>query len=448
MSMVRPIMPSLSRILIPPTLGILGLLGSGGSTEAQEGPVPVTVSEIVEREVNQGRSFVGTVLPARRSTVGSPVEETVIAFPVTDGEAVKEGDVLAELRSKIVELELAAARAERDARKAELEELENGSRPEEIARAKANVARTDALRRYALARNRRVEDLFRSRSASPEELEEALSNAEAAEQAYQEAKAELDLLIEGPRVEQIEQTRARLAMQEEMVKQLELRLSMHTITAPFDGFITAEHTETGQWASRGDPIVELIELDVVELEVNVLEDYVAKLEKGTEARVAVEALPNRTFTGEIAMIVPQADLRSRSFPVKIRIENSLLEDGTPLLKSGMLARATLPVGGERRALLVHKDAVVLGGSSPAVYVIDRDSAGESETGTARPVEVRLGVAAESMIEVIGDLQAGELVAVFGNERLRPGQEVRILEVIPPDQPAADPQADRTARRNE
>jgi RND family efflux transporter MFP subunit len=153
----------------------------------------------------------------------------------------------------------------------------------------------------------------------------------------------------------------------------------------------------------------------------VLEQYLENLRVGADARLEVSALPSHTFTGKVAAIVPQADLRSRSFPVKIRVENTVVE-GSPLLMPGMFARATLPVGKPEKATLVPKDAVVLGGPTPVVWLVDATSP-TAKSGKARMAPVQLGVAKENLIQVVGGVKPGESVIVEGNERLRPMQDV-------------------------
>ncbi|RUL89127.1 efflux RND transporter periplasmic adaptor subunit [Tautonia sociabilis] len=409
---------------------VLASMAAGAPAGAQSGgPTPVASSTVVRRSVAEGRSFVGSVMPVRQSTVGSTVEERVAAFLVEEGQRVEQGQPLVQLRTKTLEIELAGAKAELEALRQELAELENGTRPEEIKRGEAELARAAALRDYAQAARRRFEDLTRRSQASPQELDEAISNAEAAAQAYNAARAALDLLIAGPRAEQVARARAKVSAQEEVVRRLEDRLAEHTIVAPFTGYVAAEHTEVGQWLGQGDPVVELVELDEVDVAINVIEDDIRYIHAGTPARVEVGALPEEAFTGAVAIIVPKADLRSRTFPVKVRLPNDASE-GDPLLKAGMLARVTLPVGPEHDSLLVLKDALVLGGAEPIVWVIDGAS-GDPAAGTVRPVPVTLGVAEGALIEVIGPLEAGAQIVVQGNERLKPGQEVQVIRTVDP-----------------
>jgi RND family efflux transporter MFP subunit len=387
---------------------------------AQFGPARVIAVPAVQREVSAGQTFVGTVVPLRTSTVGSAVPGRVEAFLVNEGDRVKKGQPLARLRTQIIAAEVAAAQGDLKMRKAELEELENGSRPEEIEQAKARLAATDAM--LQMRRTKRQRTQVVGRGASPEELEEAVAQANAAEAAQLEARAALELLVKGPRKERIAQARAKVEAQQAEVERLQEQLERHTMYAPFDGYVAMEHTEVGHWVMQGSPVAEIVQLDQVDVEVGVLEDHVGYLREGTPARVEVGALPKEAFTGQVALVVPKANPRTRTLPVKVRLANRPLGNNV-LIKAGMFARVTLPVGAPETAVLVPKDALVLGGATRVIYVVAPDDPKAPEKGKARAVPVELGVADGDLIQVKGDVKPGELVVVQGNERLRPGQEV-------------------------
>lgn len=393
----------------------------------------VVVSPVVEREVAVAQAFVGTVMPSKKAIIGSAVDGRVIEFPLDEGDRVAKGQPLAQLLTDTIKLELQSAEAELDFRSQALAELKNGTRPEEIEQARARMASAEGRQKYFRARRDRWQALFNSnRAISEEELEEAISSATEAEQAYLEAKAAYELAVEGPRKESIAQAAAQVAMQEATVERLRDQLTKHTIISRFDGYVTAEHTEVGQWVQQGDPVAEVAALDVVEVTAYVVEQHVPFVRVGTTVRLEVPALRDHLFTGVVVAIVPQADLQARTFPVKIRVQNEVGEDG-PLLKSGMYARVMLPTAGARMATLVPKDALVLGGPQPMVYVVQTSSPGD-KLGKANPVPVQVGIADGNLIQVTGPLQAGELVVVKGNERLRPGQDISIQATIPITQP--------------
>jgi len=148
------------------------------------------------------------------------------------------------------------------------------------------------------------------------------------------------------------------------------------------------------------------------------------------ARVEIEALPGRVFTGQVVLIVPQADVRSRSFPVKVRLANEPAGGDSSqtgmLIEPGMFARVTLPVGQRDSVTMVPLDALVLGEDKPVVWVITEDPAAPNQ-GTAAPLPVELGVSYDDLIEVRGPLEPGQLVVVEGNERIRPGQQLAITK---------------------
>jgi RND family efflux transporter MFP subunit len=407
-------------------------------------PKPVVALGQVEQAViATEQTFVGTVMPLRKSTVGSAVDGRVEEYLVNEGDAVTAGQPLARLRTRTIELEISAAQAELEYRRQELAELKNGARPEEIEQARARMAGAKALHEYTSLRLARAQKLFERKINSEDELQDVTSEAQQAEQAYLEAKVAYDLVLAGARQEKIAQFAARVLAQEEEIKRLEDRLDKHTIVAPFDGYVTKEHTEVGQWIKQGDMVAEVVDVSQVDVEALVLESYLASVQGEVLARVEVGAVPDEIFTGSVALVVPQADVRSRSFPVKIRLENEIV-DGIPRLKPGMFARVVLPVGKRHKALVVPKDAIELGGTTPMVFVVDRDPR-DAALGKARTVMVALGAAVEGMIQVRvtgGELKPGEWVVVAGNERLQrkqpdqPGQDVTIVPAAAEEEQAA------------
>ncbi len=398
------------------------------ATAQERPPSPVAVTAVIERKIAAGQTIVGTVEPLRRSIVGTAVAGRVIEFPVNEGDKVKKDQPLAQLRLDALQIQRAAAVGDLEFRKQELAEMINGSRPEEIEQAKAKAQGAKALMDYRQYRLKRFRELMERKATSTDELQDAASASDQALALYLEAHKAYELVLAGPRQEKVRQAEAQVEVSDEEVNRIDDLIRKHTIVSPFDGYVVAEHTEVGQWISQADPVVEIVEVDQVEIAISLLEDYVANLRIDQEVRVEIGAIKQRTFAGKVALIVPQADVKSRSFPVKIRVENQFV-DGLPMIKPGMLARVTLPVGAPASALMVPKDALVLGGPSPVVYAVvpGKDKNGPS---TVRLVPVQLGVVDEDLIQVKGELQPGEQVVHQGNERLFPGQPVAILPSAP------------------
>ena len=176
---------------------------------------PVVVARVIQASVKSGRRFVGSVKPLRTSTIGSAVEGRVESFLVNQGDRVAEGQVLAQLRTETLEISLAAGEAELELYRQQLAELENGSRPEDIAEADANMRRAKAAVKNAEAKLVRIQSLVTTRTASEAELEDAREQAEATRFALKAAEALLKRLETGPRQESIAQAHARVELQKQ-----------------------------------------------------------------------------------------------------------------------------------------------------------------------------------------------------------------------------------------
>jgi RND family efflux transporter MFP subunit len=386
--------------------------GRGGAPPAPK----VLIAAARYDTIAEPRTFVGTVKPIRRSVIGSAAAGRVEQFLVNEGDMVRAGQPVAQLRRGVIAAELAAAKGQLAVRQAELAELEKAYQ-EEFEQAQARLAQAQALQAYRQAKLERSRSL--GSSVSREIFEDDSSQATQALASLREYQSAVRMFTGGARQMKIEQARAWVEPQTAEVQRLQEQYERHTMFAPFDGWVSAEHTEVGQWVMQGDPAVEIVELSEIDVEIPVVEDFIANLHTSVEGSVEIPALPEERFTGRVAMINPQADARARTFPVKVRIQNRL-ENGQPLLKAGMFARVTLAVGKPTPCVLVPKDAVVLGGPSPMVFVA-ADGGGKT---MVKPVPVSLGPAQGSWIAAIGDIKPNEPVIVEGNERVRPGQEIR------------------------
>ncbi|MEZ6138568.1 MAG: efflux RND transporter periplasmic adaptor subunit [Pirellulaceae bacterium] len=396
---------------------------------AQRGPAVVELAELSQRDVATTQATLGTVMPSRRAVIGSAVDGRVVEFLVRQGDRVEKDQPLASLLTATIELELQAAEAELKLRQHELDELRHGSLPAEITGAKAVVEASRVAAEFLEKDKERLRKLGDNSVISASEFEKATSSWLEAQQRLIEAEAIYQLAVDGPRPEKIRQAEARVAMQTAIVERLRDQIAKHTMYSRFAGYVTVEHTEVGQWLPRGEPVAEIIALDEVDVLAKVIEAHIPFIQVGATVDVEVPALGGRVFPGTVVAIVPEADERSRTFPVKVRIVNEFNERGVPLLKAGMLARAALATGKSQTVLMAPKDSLVLGGPSPMIWVIDSSSvqsANGMNEANAIAVPVRTGIEQGEWIEVQGELQPGANIVIRGNER------------IPPSRPGAPP----------
>jgi RND family efflux transporter MFP subunit len=398
------------------------------SSPAQEPIALVVAAKVVKQELTAKRTSAGSVSALRESIIGSAVDGRVVEFPVNEGDRVQKGDVLCQLRTEALVIELARAQAQRELQKQILAELNNGSRPEEIAHTKALMLAAKSLAESSQSKLERLRTLIvrQANAVTVDELRDVEATAINTQQLFEAARAQSEMMALGPRQERILQAAANVAVADETVREIQDRLEQHTIRAPFDGYIVEENAELGQWIAQGAPVVRLIETDVVEVDALVLETQVAYLAVGDPAVVELRALPDESFQGAVSSIVPFADPLTRQFPVKIRLENRDV-NGTPLLKPGMFAQITLPAGRKQEALFVPKDALFLNGNERTLFVIESFQT-ETSRGKVQALSVETGISLGSLIAINSPLPADALVVVEGNERIRTGQEVQVTRV--------------------
>ena len=414
------------------TLCVVPLLFScaiSRSVDAQDEAQLVRVANIEKKVLAASQMNVGTVTPIRTSIIGSAVDGRVLQLLVEEGEAVEANQPVARLRTAILEIQLAGAKAELTQLEQRLAELENGATDEEVLQSQARMLAAEASRKFASWDYKRLSELFdKGQVVTENELQKAQSDAEKEEQLYQLANASHKLLIRGPRPEQIAQAKAQLLAQQETIRGIIEQIDRHTLRAPFNGYITVKHSEIGQWLGKGDPVVEIIQLDKVDVLTHVVTRNIKQLKIGTPVRVEVDGVDSQILTGTVAAVVPQADIQARTFPVKIRVDNPTDESGA-ILKSGMLAKLSLPIGKDREMIVVPKDAIVLGGSKPVVFVVDTSN---PKSPKAKSVEVVLGISSGDSIAVTGALSERLKVVVRGNERLKEGQLLKLQpDVVEP-----------------
>lgn len=206
----------------------------------------------------------------------------------------------------------------------------------------------------------------------------------------------------------------RLIQLEAEIRLVRDQVTKSKIVAPFPGWITKEYTEIGQWVEVGGPVVELVDLSQVEVQVPLPEEYVRDVRVGDPVVAVFDALPGGGVEGTVFSVIAQADRSARTFPVKVVLANPELR-----IKSGMVARVKLAVGAPYQAVVIPKDALVLKGGKQFAFIV--------ANSTVTQVTVVPVADFEDLVEVQGAIEEGMQIVVEGNERLLPGQSVRILE---------------------
>ncbi len=324
-------------------------------------PANVVVSPVVRESIQDEILLIGTVESWRTSQVATEVSGRVEHLAARRGDKVKKGETLVTLADSSLLLQLKESRSKQNAAIARLE------------KAKDNLKRSEGLVKEGLV----------------------------SERVYRDAKLT---------VEELKQT---LAVNDAERLQIEDALNKKKVFSPFDGIVTQELTEEGQWVETGGSIVQLVDLSKVRILIQVPEKFIREVKTGGTVSVHIDAMPDQGFTGKVHAIIPSGDRESRLFPVEVHVENKEL-----LLNEGMLARVAFGLGTPRPALMVEKDAVIRKGSEAFLFV--------AEAGKAMKKIVTPGRGKGGRIEVSGDLKEGDVVVIRGNERLQEGRDIKVV----------------------
>ncbi len=199
--------------------------------------------------------------------------------------------------------------------------------------------------------------------------------------------------------------RARVAL-----RRAETALERTQVRAPFAGRIAQRQIEIGEYAQPGSPIVRLVNLEALEVTARAPDTLLANVHAGDSIAVANGA---ETLNAEVRAIVPVGDTVSRTLELRLVLPSTDWHIGSAV-------QVSLPRSTPKPVVTVHRDALILRAERVSVFKIDAEN-------TARRVDVELGAADGDLIEVIGDIKAGDRVVVRGGERLRDGQPVAVQD---------------------
>lgn len=300
------------------------------------------------------------------------VEVPVVEAAVGTIGAVHETTVAAKITARVTEVNVTAgATVQKDAVLIRLDDADLQAR---VKQAEAAEAAAAATRAQAQIEFERVERLYQSKNAAQIEydqartnLETATSNVQAAQQARQGAQAVLDYA---------------------------------TIRSPMNGRVIDKLVDVGDIATPGEPLIKMYDASQMQLVASVRESLTHRLHIGEDIPVRIDAL-NKTCTGQVREIVPEAQAASRSFSVKVS------GPCPPGLYTGMFGRLLIPMEPER-VLAIPAEAIEHVGQLRFVDVAERN---DPNTPVARRAIQPGRTLADGNIEVLSGLAAGELVAV-------------------------------------
>jgi RND family efflux transporter MFP subunit len=329
----------------------------------------------------------GYITPRRRATVAAKITARVVDVYVDEGMTVTEGQILARLDDADAQRRLMAAKAQRDATAAQIKNFE------------VNLA--NAEREF-----HRQEELEKRGFSSTQELDAARTTAESLRAQIAATK------------EQVRAADAQIAVAQQDVDNC-------TVRAPFGGVVVSKDAQRGEMVSpisagggfTRTGIATIVDMDSIEIEVDVNESYIARVEPGQRVEAVLDAYPDWRIPAKVRTVIPTADRQKATVKVRIsfdKLDPRILPDMG--VKVSFLAGEP-PAGQSPARAVAPREAVREVEGKPVVFVF-RD-------GRLERRAVSLGNVGATDVEVTAGLSPGEQVVVKGPSGLRDGQRAKV-----------------------
>ena len=371
-------------------------------------------------------SATGYIVAHHKINVNSKVTGRVAWVGVEKGDKVKAGQVLVRLEDEEFRAQYEQAQGAVQTARAYLEELHNGSRPQEIQQAQHNLDEARATAANDKITLDRTRELTNQGVLSRQALDDASAKYDADQQRVNSLQQAFALAKLGPRQEEIDRARGSLLQAEGQTAFAKSQLDATLIRAPVSGTILERKAEKGELitstfasGAEGGPqgsVVALADLNDLQVELDIAQDDFAKLHPRQKAIVTVDAFPDLKYNGVIAEISPEANRQKATVQVKVQILNP-----DEHLRPDM--NSTVKFLAETDKSTVQQSGVVV----PASAV--RDHNGKKVVflafnGKARMREVHI-VSQRRGGYLVDGLVGGESLITAGPENLQDGQPIKI-----------------------
>jgi membrane fusion protein, multidrug efflux system len=377
------------RLLVPIPL-VIWLAGCGEALREQSSASPsavVAVSTVTAATETWPSVYeaTGTVRARNSALISSKMMGYVRKVKVQTGDRVSQGQMLATLDTRDLDVSTRRAEAAREEVRSAVPEADSA-----VASAKANLD-------LAQVTFGRMQDLFQKKSISNQEFDEVSAKLKAAQAACDMARAR--------RV----QLNAKLVQVDQEVRSTEVTRSYADVLAPFAGVVISKSVDPGNLALPGAPLFTIEREGAYRLEASVEESRLAAIRVGQPVSVTLDSV-DRTLDARVSEIVPAVDAASRAYIVKIDLP------AVRALRSGVFGRVAFQLA-SRSLLAIPADAVIERGQLQSVLVVDN--------GIARNRLITAGQKIKDRVEALSGLSAGEQVIFPVPQDLADGARVEV-----------------------
>jgi RND family efflux transporter MFP subunit len=357
--------------------------------------VDVAIAPAVTRNLQRDVEVVGSFAADEEVVVSAQAAGELSQLNVDFGGYVSQGQVIATIDQRDAKLKVEQAEATLKQTVARLG-MKEGEKFDSDQNADVRVAKSQ-LDWAKLELDRSVK-LIEKGDSPRSSYDEKVTNHNLAQARYQAALDSVNQQLAA-----VEQQKAALALAKKA-------LADTVVRSPIGGAVKEKHASRGSYLMVNGKIVTLVKINPLRLRADIPESSVAAVRTGQTINVAVDAFPNRTFTGRVVRIGPSLDEKTRALTVEAEVANS-----GNLLRPGMFAKSRLITSANAPAVMVPQRAVVPAAGLSKVFVI--------ENGKAVERIVKTGATDGDLIEIVEGVKDGETVATSNLDKLQSGVAV-------------------------
>lgn len=381
-----------------------------------------TIQPQQSHQVSSMLSVVGYVTASEQVEINAAIAARAVAVNVREGDFVQRGQLLARLDDTDIRAQIDQARASLHNEQARLSLLEHGPRVQEVEQSRAALEEMEISVKENESKVQRLKKLAAGGLVSIQELSEAESRYGIALAQLKGAKQRYDMVRLGPRSEEIASVRAQVQQATANLALQTAQLEKTQIKAPIDGLLIRRNLEPGEIAgmesSNPSSLFTIINPANLTVDADVNQADFKSLRLGAPTRIAVDALPSRTYKGTVDAILPEADRQKNTVKVRIGLPGKDSD-----LRLGMSVKVSFfdqePKEESKRAIFIPRDAVVEVAGSNFVFVA------EAEHAVRRPIVI--GEKFYDKVEVLEGLTTGEKLIVKGHNSLQDGARITIRQ---------------------
>ena len=365
----------------------------------------------------------GYIVAAHKIEVASKVNGRVAWIGVDKGDKVKAGQILVRLEDDEYRAQVLQQQGQLASLQAKLAEDLHGSRPQEIARARADVNQARADLENSKVSLDRTRQLVTDGVLAKQSLDDAQAKYDGDHAKVASLQHTLDLAQLGPRKEDIDQTRGQVEQARGALEYAQTQLENTVIRAPVTGTILDRNVEKGEFITTGfvgdkgakGYIVTMANLKDLQVELDISQNDFPKLGPRQRGIVTTDAYPDRKYQGEIVQVSPEADRAKATIQVKVQVL-----DPDDYLRPDMNATvafynpAPAQASNENKRVIVIPESAVQSGN---VFVV--------VNGHARKRAVTTAGNSEKGVLIESGLIGGEDLIVSPPANLKDGQRVEV-----------------------